>query len=372
VRKIALSFFALGLALLAAEGLVRLLGVAPEVGWVRVGRYQLARNPKIGFEPIPALFTSELTNDLVDFTGKANRLGFRDRDHAMAKPPGVFRIVVLGDSVGLGLKVARFEDTFPALLEAKLHQRGLNAEVINLSVTGYNTQQEVATLAEKGLQYSPDLVLVAYTLSDRERLDGNIMETLLSAARIGPARIERRANPYLVHSALYRFAYFRVLARYVSRAGPEESVESARALAAISGDTVAPSFAALHALAEEHRFRVLVAVFPYFVNLTQGYEFRAEHATAVRDAESNGFEVLDLLPAMQNCRKNARRRIQADSFHPNEIGHRCAAASMAGAILSNPALVVPPTPPMTLAKKPRGAPLGSKAVTGSNSRSRRT
>ena len=353
MRKTALTFVALVFALLAAEGLVRLLGVAPDVGLVRIGRYQLARDPKIGFEPIPALFTSELTNDLVDYTGKANRLGFRDRDHAVEKPSGVFRIVVLGDSVGLGLNVARREDIFPALLETRLREEGWNAEVINLSVTGYNTQQEVATLAAKGLQYEPDLVLVAYTLSDRERLDGNIMETLLSAARIGPARIERRANPYLIHSALYRFIYYRVFAR--SKTGPTEadSKASAQALAAISGDTVAPSFAALRDLSHKHRFRVLVAIFPYFVNLTKGYEYQAEHASAARDARRNGFEVLDLLGPMRNCRKTMRKRIQVDSFHPNEVGHRCAAEAMARAILYGAPESSQEPPPLRLARKPR-------------------
>ncbi|HXU28969.1 MAG TPA: GDSL-type esterase/lipase family protein [Thermoanaerobaculia bacterium] len=368
MRKLALTFVAFCIALLAAEGLVRLLGAAPEVGWVRIGRYQLARNPKIGFEPIPAFSTSEVTNDLVGFAGKANRLGFRDREHEVAKPLGVFRILVLGDSVGQGLKVPRYEDTFPALLEARLQRRGVNAEVINLSVTGYNTQQEVETLAEKGLRFSPDLVLVAYTLSDRERLDGNIMETLLSEARIGPARAARRANPYLVESALYRFLFFRILAHHATQADAAESVESARALAAISGDTVAPSFATLRSLAHEHHFRVLVAIFPYFVNLTTGYEYQKEHASAARDAERNGFEVLDLLSTMQRCRQNAHRRIQEDSFHPNEIGHRCAATAMARKIfVSAPHKEASP---LTIARKPRVSEPGTSG-TGGRLRSRR-
>jgi len=330
VRKLALLLGSVLIGLLAAEGLVRLLHAAPEIGWVQIGRFRLSHNPKIGFEPVPGMVASELTNDLVDFTGAANDLGFRDRDHAVRKPPGVFRIVVLGDSVGTGLKVARLEDVFPFQLEAILRRAGVNAEVINLSVTGYSTQQEVETLREKGLRFSPDLVLVAYTLSDRERLDGNIMETLLSAARMGPARFERRANPILVRSALYRLFFFRVFAPR-AKSG-DESKQFERALAAISGDTVAPSFAALRALARERNFRVLVAVFPYFAGLSRGYAFRAEHASARAEAEKNGFEVVDLLAPMQRCRKESRRRINYDSFHPNETGHRCAAEAMAPAI----------------------------------------
>ncbi len=336
MRKIALVLASLVVALLAAEGMIRLLGAAPEVGWVEIGRYRLAKNPRIGFEPIPHLKTVAITNDLIDYVGESNRLGFRDRDHAVAKPPGVYRIVVLGDSVGLGLKVARTEDTFPALLEKILRRRGKNAEVINLSVTGYNTQQEVESFLEKGLAFSPDLVLVAYTLSDRERLDGNIMETLLSAARIGPQRKMRQANPILVHSALYRFLLFRVVRPKGSHTDEAETKESERALAAISGDTVAPSFSRLAQAARAHHFHVLVAVFPYFVHLTQGYEYRPQHASAIRDAKSHGFGVVDLLVPMQRCRKKAGRPIQVDSFHPNELGHRCAAGAIAQSILNSP------------------------------------
>ncbi|MEP7009288.1 MAG: GDSL-type esterase/lipase family protein [Acidobacteriota bacterium] len=333
MRKIALILASFLLALVAAEGVIRLLGAAPEVGWVRIGRFQLSKDPLIGFEPIPSLLTTEFTNDLVDYTGAANRLGFRDREHPVEKPPGVFRILVLGDSVGVGLKVERYEQTFPALLEQNLRQNGWNAEVINLSVTGYNTQQEVESFVEKGLRFSPDLVLVAYTLSDRERLDGNIMETLLSAARIGPARTMRKANPYLIHSALYRFLLYRVFRPKATHTNEAESKESERALAAISGDTVAPSLARLGKLAQEHRFRVLVAVFPYFVHLTDGYKYRAEHASAAREATRNGFEVLDLLAPLQRCQRAAGQAIHVDSFHPNEIGHRCAAEAMGNAIL---------------------------------------
>src|SRR5262245_12294845 len=98
VRKLTLSLVSLLVALLAAELLVRIAGVAPEVGAVRKGRFQLSRNPKIGYEPVPALHYEGEDLAFYDYQGASNRLGYRDREHAEEKPPGVFRIVVLGDS----------------------------------------------------------------------------------------------------------------------------------------------------------------------------------------------------------------------------------------------------------------------------------
>ena len=97
-----------------------------------------------------------------------NSLGFRDtRDYALAKPPGTFRIVVLGDSVTFG-HGALYETSYPYLLEQRLREwrPDVKWEVWNLGVPGYNTAQELAYLNEVGGRYAPDLVIVGFFLND--------------------------------------------------------------------------------------------------------------------------------------------------------------------------------------------------------------
>jgi GDSL-like Lipase/Acylhydrolase family len=97
-----------------------------------------------------------------------NNLGFRDpRDYSIAKSPGTYRIVFLGDSVTFG-HGSVYEHTYPYLLEQKLKQwrPAVNWQVWNLAVPGYNTSQELAHLEEIGPQFSPDLVVVGFYEND--------------------------------------------------------------------------------------------------------------------------------------------------------------------------------------------------------------
>jgi hypothetical protein len=98
---------------------------------------------------------------------RVNAAGWRDdREYAGSKPPGVRRVLVLGDSFTFAGKV-RLEETFPKRLERLLNQAagGERYEVLNLAVPGYNTRQQALQLAER-LTLGPDLVIVAFVLND--------------------------------------------------------------------------------------------------------------------------------------------------------------------------------------------------------------
>ncbi|HXU29791.1 MAG TPA: SGNH/GDSL hydrolase family protein [Thermoanaerobaculia bacterium] len=345
LKKLALTFVALAVSLLAAELMLRLVGAAPKIYPIERGRFRLARNPKIGYEPAPVDYRgdgakggapaatpakSEEHLAFYDYLGASNRLGFRDVDHEVAKPPGVYRIVVIGDSIAAGLKVDRFEDTFPAILGQRLKAQGVKAEVISLAVSGYNTQQEVETLAEKGLRYKPDLVLLSYSLSSREHIDGDIYKTLLEEEQQHGGVSSARTNPYLVNSALYRFFRYRV---FPPHRGPADPKRVEQFLADVSTDRVAEYFGVLDELAQKNGFQVLVAVFPRFTKNFHAYPLGDQHAYAKNLATQHKFHYLDLIDPFQACRDASPEPIEVDNFHPNAHGHRCAAEAMAGKIL---------------------------------------
>ena len=94
-----------------------------------------------------------------------NSDGLRDREHAKVKPPGTFRIALLGDS---------YPESFPVNLEECGAFGGKNIEVINFGISGYGAAQELLTLRERVWDYSPDLVMLAITtnndISDNSRV----------------------------------------------------------------------------------------------------------------------------------------------------------------------------------------------------------
>jgi lysophospholipase L1-like esterase len=144
-----------------------------------------------------------------------NSLGFRSPEIPPEKPEGVCRIVVLGDSFAYGVGVEN-EETFSARIE-ELDPR---LQVINTGVNGYGTAQQLLTLAEKGLRFEPDLVIVAFFWNDvansykrevvRFRLEDDTLvypEPAPVAVSSGPRKIRR---PWLRYSYAYRFLSDRI------------------------------------------------------------------------------------------------------------------------------------------------------------------
>jgi lysophospholipase L1-like esterase len=132
-----------------------------------------------------------------EFADETNAAGWRDRDHAPGRAAGVFRVLVLGDSVTYGAIVGA-GDLYTRVLERTLVERGYAVEVVSLALGRWGTDQELEALRLEGLSYAPDLVVVAFTGND----PGEIFEPLQSglkpfAYEIGrDGALVRRENPY--------------------------------------------------------------------------------------------------------------------------------------------------------------------------------
>ena len=148
----------------AVEAGVRLLGAAP---------------------PLPENFGRFAEDDILPFRHAANEVslrefkgeeiesrfnsyGFRDVEHELAKPAGIFRILGLGDSYTLGA-TADFEDSYLRRLELQLNARPgehPRVEIIKAGQARYWTEPERLLLESVGLRFDPDLVLLGFTPND--------------------------------------------------------------------------------------------------------------------------------------------------------------------------------------------------------------
>lgn len=91
-----------------------------------------------------------------------NAKGVRGLERDYAKPPEVFRVVILGDSF-VDAWMVQTQDRMSEVLEKTL---GPSVQVIALGVGGYSTDQELLLLEAEGWKYQPDLVVLAFYFND--------------------------------------------------------------------------------------------------------------------------------------------------------------------------------------------------------------
>jgi lysophospholipase L1-like esterase len=145
------------LALVGVEAFCR-YHVAAVEGDTRALHSRLAYAPDLGWKLVPGQ----------DGVGPH---GWRGPPRSRAKPGGCFRIVCAGDSTTHGYSCP-WQDAWPHQLEALLnadegwvaaHGR---AEVINLGVPAYGTDQELLALRQDGLSFHPDVVILHLCVND--------------------------------------------------------------------------------------------------------------------------------------------------------------------------------------------------------------
>jgi len=112
-----------------------------------------------------------------------NPEGLQDRTHAPEKPEGVWRVVVLGDSVTAGTPFQPAQ-SFPAMLQARLDAQGPWVEVLTVALWGWSTRQERMAFERIASRYHPDQVIVGLCLNDVEELQNNLERPPLLLAQL--------------------------------------------------------------------------------------------------------------------------------------------------------------------------------------------
>src|SRR5215831_1680239 len=100
-----------------------------------------------------------------------NEFGFNDHDYPLQKTPGVYRILVVGDSFGWA---GGQEGNYTALLERQLdnHYGDHRIDIINTGYPMTHTAEQLVILKKYGLQYHPDLVILGFFVGN-DFIDGN-------------------------------------------------------------------------------------------------------------------------------------------------------------------------------------------------------
>jgi hypothetical protein len=323
--------------------------------------------------------------------------GLRDREHALQKPAGVYRIAVLGDSYAEAMQV-EMERAFWSLLPKRLESCGFaggrKIETVNFGVSGYGTANELLTLRTRVWPYAPDMVLLAFFPGNDVRNNSKSLETekfwpffslkdgrLLLDTSFGEDPEFKEKQRIAAHRALLQQSRVYQLLRRVRAGNIAQHFHNAPVAAALASGVklTEPGLdeQVFHEPADEkwreaweitdrlvlaaneetrsHAARFVLAVLSTPGTVYPDPQMRARYAESLgvkslfypeerlqRLGEHDGFDVLALAPAMQ--RAADEKHVFLHGFentrpgfgHWNEAGHALAADLIAGALCARP------------------------------------
>ena len=286
-----------------------------------------------------------------------NSVGMRDYDHDLEKSSGVYRILVLGDSF-MEANQVKFEDAFVSLLERQLGDvTGHPIEVINASVSGWGTDDELMYLMREGLKYRPELVLVGMTLhndlqdnQDEEFhvfTDGHLQERPRLEISLGDFVFLQMKEFLASHSHLYQVLLRVKRFSWVQQEGNRLSSHVASLIKKQPTPEVAQAWDMTRHLFRKMRVESLkqganVAVFliPLWVQVSEERlkGFLTEHQLSIEQialdqpqshmkaiGQEEQIEIIDLLPDFQRAEKEDSQKLYLlDDGHWTAEGHRLA------------------------------------------------
>lgn len=338
------------MALLVAEGALRLLDVSPD----RYGHpWHIETDDKrLGLDVYPddprGYFPLDLRNDPVREQWRARGLAeeiderwertphavsFRYteelcRGPAIEPPPdGQPRVVAIGDSFTEGQGV-REEDTWAAVLD-----RRLDAQVLNCGRRGYDFP-DVRELFDRLLPLEPDVVVYGMILNDPQQSEAfHARQAYLDDWILDRRRMFMHGDgsPPPWPPRLWQLAEDRIEGARVA----EETTRWYREMVeAPNRDGWAATLAHLEAMDAEMRSRggrFLVVLWPLLVELDGDYPFAETHRTIGEALRARSIAFRDAWPAFEG-RAAAPLWVHPADRHPNEDAHAMFAAEVEAAL----------------------------------------
>ena len=327
LANIGLALAACALAIVVAEVIIHVAGLAPPAGLFTVTAREYARIPGI-FGPNQRV--TEGTGTRFAHPTQIDSLGFRGPDFPREKESGEFRILYVGDSFTYGHNVADGE-TLPAQLERQLSTTCGRTRVINAGLSG-STIVGQDEMALRGLTIAPDVVVLMYHENDIDELIGPRIWTQLAENR----RLKSQFPVSLIYGLLRRSAIWNLAqdarrsvllhpvksgVRPSDRQVPVEAVEAAQR-------EYGEHLAALADTLRKLDVPFVFALFPHPESVRAGRGGR-DYDRIRASAVSIGLPTVDFLETIQQ----AGARVE-DAFlvpeddHPSAKGYQIAATSL--------------------------------------------
>jgi lysophospholipase L1-like esterase len=247
-----------------------------------------------------------------------NSFGMRDREYSESKPEGVYRIMILGDSI---TQFGEWAD----YLEEKLQNDG-NYEVLNAAVAGWNLQNYYLYLKNKGIRFEPDMVITALCLNDVRQW--NRVETFFSDHSDGKTVFFYVRNPRKKMSQNFDDNILGLTLKINPMMFRKSHVYRFVAVNLMSGGRAKPDYdpgVLFDGMREIAGGEILAVVIPYLIPLNKyNYDQKFQFEYTVRWLDKSGIEYLDLTPNFNKYGAQITdfRIDKKDYIHYNTPGNR--------------------------------------------------
>lgn len=142
------------------QGIV-ILSISFVLGEIALRTYQYFNPTFIFYDSSHNRFRGKPFSD--DWNFKLNSKGFKDKEFS-EKKADIYRIVGIGDSFGFG--VVPYEYNYLTLLESKLQEEAIKAEVLNLGIPGIGPKDYLTLFVKEGLALKPDMLLLSFFIGN--------------------------------------------------------------------------------------------------------------------------------------------------------------------------------------------------------------
>ena len=339
-------------AVVAGEILARLFVPAPLDSSEPQVRIQLDKPFRWAFAPEQDAYTLSAPVHI-------NAIGTRGNAPETPKPAGRQRLVGLGDSFAFGIGVDD-DQTFYSQLGRLLSTGGeasREVDVVNASVPGYWTGQEVDWLEQRGLALEPDLVILQFYFNDLPRVgdwddsDTESYEAFLRDDRAGvrgrrPKREGMPAAPAPAtgdpwYKAVLRQSQLLFVLRYrcggwVRQVSPDRIERWANAV--LEGESsprldlawgaIETQLARAKSLLDPVGVRLLVVVIPMPQQFMGNFPRASYQERVLAMGQRVGVEVLDVEPEIRAHADGWRDLFIPYEWHLNERGHELVAEEL--------------------------------------------
>lgn len=253
------------------------------------------------------------------------------------KPPTISkekpRILVVGDSFSWGDKIQKIEEIWPYRLEKLLGEDNKSTEVINLSMMGATTINEMDVIDQHGWELKPDLIILQYYYNDPFPSSPNFKNSGNSCMEINrrdlsPFRHQALQSKSYLYSFLNdKYFTFQLLFGLATKLDFNDIhqekfqgwQEARNRLISFSKKAKKLEIPVIFLVLPDLRQNLKLSEYPYIELNKQLEEFSTD----------SSFHFVDLLPAFSKENTNGKDWWVLDwDAHPNKKGHELIAKNL--------------------------------------------